>query len=315
MVYKYYTPLLFFFGVVGNSLSLLVFHLDPKYRRKSSSCYLTALAISDTGYLLNLFAVWLGSLNKGVITNAFTCPLVMYLGQVTCFVTVYLTVAFSVERYIAIYFPLRKLQLCTASKAKKLICGILTTALILFAYVWWIAEVVESKENGEINYVCAVPYRHHKISERANYLDSIFTFIIPFFLLTFLNVKVAIKLYQDTADRRTASEVSVRFENLMESKDIRKIGLPKLNQRGRDIVQVVHIPIAITEGVEVATQFNVNAYRNPYVYQYISRLTETRVTKTLLLVSVTFLCLNIPLHILRSAQFILVSITIPNKFI
>src|SRR5258705_66890 len=92
---RYYSPLVCSLGFIGNSLSLLVFLMDSKYRSQSASYYLSALALSDTGYLINLFAVWLESVKELVITSDFTCPLVMYLGQVTCFLSIYLIVAFS----------------------------------------------------------------------------------------------------------------------------------------------------------------------------------------------------------------------------
>lgn len=150
---KMYTPLLCLFGSLGNALSLSVFCLESKYRSQSSSYYLSALAISDTGFLLNLFAVWLEGIRGGVITSDVMCPLVMYLGQVTCFISVYLMVAFSIERYVAVHYPFSRPRICTKSKAKKLILAIVVTSLVLFSYAFVIAKVISLKpqisdENG-----------------------------------------------------------------------------------------------------------------------------------------------------------------------
>lgn len=243
MVDKYYTPLLCLFGALGNSLSLVVFCMDSKYRSQSSSYYLSALAVSDSGFLLNLFAVWMEGIMGGVITSDVICPLVMYLGQVTCFVSVYLTVGFSVERYIAVHFPFKRPRLCTKSKAKKVIAGVTTVALILFSYAWVIAKVVEvplppssdqhdafySGMNGTMDYthdnssneqngnftldyytpvpesialqdqtqfMCTVPEHYYKISEIANYLDSAITLIIPFLLICYFNLRIAISVWK-----------------------------------------------------------------------------------------------------------------------
>lgn len=140
---QFYTPILVILGFLGNFLCLVVLCGDSKHRRQSSSYNLSALAISDTGFLVSLLGVWLENFYGGVLTSAFTCPVVMYLGQVTCFVSIYLTVAFTLERYIVINFPFARPRLCTTSKAKKVIIGILSAELILFSYVWKIAQVVD----------------------------------------------------------------------------------------------------------------------------------------------------------------------------
>lgn len=147
LVDKYYTPLLCLFGALGNCLSLAVFCMDAKYRSQSSSYYLSALALSDTGFLLNVFVVWLEGVYGGVITLDITCPLVMYLGQVTCFMSVYFTVAFSIERYVAVHYPFSRPRICTRSKAKKAIGVITVLALLLFSYAWVIAKVITIPTN------------------------------------------------------------------------------------------------------------------------------------------------------------------------
>jgi len=139
---QYYTPLLCTFGAIGNSLSILVFCVHNSHRNLSSSYYLSALALSDNGYLLNLFAMWLNGLGIRVITWELSCPLVMYLGQVTCFLSVWLTVAFTVERFYAVCHPLKRATICTVSRAKKVIGTITVVALVSFSYVWIIAQVI-----------------------------------------------------------------------------------------------------------------------------------------------------------------------------
>lgn len=48
----------------------------------------------------------------------------------------------------------------------------------------------------EVFYVCSVPPDYYRISEIANYLDSVVTLIIPFFLITFFNVRIAICVWK-----------------------------------------------------------------------------------------------------------------------
>ena len=142
-VNKAIIPILFLFGTIGNALSLTVFCMAPSHRHLSSSYYLSALAISDTGFLINLLAVWLEDMGYRVITSGLMCPLVMYLGQVTCFLSVWLTVSFTVERFFAVCYPLTRPTVCTVARAKKVISVLTLSALIAFSYVWLIARVLD----------------------------------------------------------------------------------------------------------------------------------------------------------------------------
>lgn len=55
---QFYIPILIAFGVIGNSLSCIVF-LTTRLRMRSSSLYLAALALADISYLLILLLLWL----------------------------------------------------------------------------------------------------------------------------------------------------------------------------------------------------------------------------------------------------------------
>lgn len=82
----YYTPLLVLLGTVGNTLSVFVF-FATKLRKLSSSYYLSALAISDTGFLVALFVSWLNLVDVNLFNMPGICQLTVYLTQVQTFNT------------------------------------------------------------------------------------------------------------------------------------------------------------------------------------------------------------------------------------
>ena len=59
----YYVALIVVVGIVGNTLSFLVF-TQTHLKLRSSSYYLAALAVSDLGYLVIVFMIWLQNLGK-----------------------------------------------------------------------------------------------------------------------------------------------------------------------------------------------------------------------------------------------------------
>lgn len=277
----------------------------------SSSYYLAALAMSDTGFLMNLLLVWLESVHGGIITGVpsgtVLCPLVMYLGQVTCFMSVYLTVAFSIERYIAIHYPLSRIRICTRSKSKRIIAGLAVLALGLFSYVWVIAKVIELPVVDYVNHnqtqpsyhkICSVPPEFFQVSEIANYVDSTVTLIIPIFIIVFINVRIGLKVWKIREERRTifaiassstSSSPLAAPTNPIDFNRRMKAGQPcGKNEPGQ---------------LQSKSTHHYHFHHHPHPIS-----AEFRVTKTLLLVSTSFVILNLPSHAIRCALFIQVGI-------
>ncbi|XP_035706386.1 uncharacterized protein LOC110846889 [Folsomia candida] len=141
---RFYTPFLFLFGLIGNCLTIIVFSSKSQNARGSlsSSVYLSALAISDSGYLINLLIMWLDNVGwYGLLTNSFMCKTVMYTATVTGFLSVQFVVCFTLERFVVVCYPLFKPSQCTASRAKKIVLGLSLTATLAFSYILVIADV------------------------------------------------------------------------------------------------------------------------------------------------------------------------------
>ena len=68
----YYIPVVIFVGFIGNILSCIVF-MNTRLRMRSSSFYLTALAITDITYLTIILLVWLDFLGAQTFNIPFFC--------------------------------------------------------------------------------------------------------------------------------------------------------------------------------------------------------------------------------------------------
>jgi hypothetical protein len=112
----YYTPGVVLFGVVGNILSVIVF-LKTKLRFLSSSCYLAALGINDTCFLLGTFVAWLNFFNINIYDENYYCQFFTYMSGLCCFLSAWLVVAFTVERFIEVVYPLKRETMCTVKRA------------------------------------------------------------------------------------------------------------------------------------------------------------------------------------------------------
>lgn len=78
----YYTPVLVILGCVGNTLSVFVF-FGTKLKKFSSSYYLTALAFSDTGFLIAQFITWLNLVSVPLFKQPGFCQMAIYCSHVS----------------------------------------------------------------------------------------------------------------------------------------------------------------------------------------------------------------------------------------
>jgi len=114
-------------GLVGNALSVLVFS-SSEMGQLSSNVYLLALAVSDSVYLVS---VLLGRLATAVrcwyfprapldLVNRvqFFCVLQQYLSDLFADYSTCLILAFTVERGLAVFYPIAFKQRCTVARAR-----------------------------------------------------------------------------------------------------------------------------------------------------------------------------------------------------
>lgn len=141
MLNFYYTPAIVLTGSVGNILSVLVF-FKTKLRKLSSSYYLAALGISDTCFLLLSFLGWLNFIDVNITQEIAFCQLITFLSGVCSFLSVWFVVAFTVERFIAVLYPLKRQTMCTVSRAKMVLCGLTVAGVIINAPLIYLADVV-----------------------------------------------------------------------------------------------------------------------------------------------------------------------------
>lgn len=136
----YYIPVLVFTGTIGNILSVLVF-FKTKLRKLSSSHYLAALGFSDTLFLLIVLVNWLNVAGVTLSHQHFFCQTLIYMSGVCSFLSVWFVVAFTVERFIAVLYPLKRQTMCTVRRAKIVLCGLTiigaleSSPLLLFSSV------------------------------------------------------------------------------------------------------------------------------------------------------------------------------------
>ena len=196
--FAYFTPVIFVIGLFGNFVSLGVF-LSKNLRNMSASRYLTALSISDISTLIfYVFSEWLKRgltyISPGTNVSFFdiegVCQIWLYLNYFSRFMSSWLIVCFTCERFIGVCLPLRRRHLGTLNGTTKIISVLTFVSAILVSYKPFLSEVqtvgskltCSSKEN--FIYVSFI-------------LDSIYGLLItfiPVIVITILNLLIVRQL-------------------------------------------------------------------------------------------------------------------------
>ncbi|PAA55399.1 hypothetical protein BOX15_Mlig005370g1 [Macrostomum lignano] len=128
---------LILFGLIGNILSFRILGYNKSRRNQSSTFYLRALAVADSGALiLNSLlmaqmmmlrpAIHLHPLSLlSIMLNSYPmCNVRMYLSRSTTLIAVYIIVLFSIERALVVINPFRWMRFFTLRKAKLAVIGL-----------------------------------------------------------------------------------------------------------------------------------------------------------------------------------------------
>ncbi|CAH1783730.1 unnamed protein product [Owenia fusiformis] len=190
-MHTYFLPFLITIGLTGNTLSALVF-TKTYLKTISSSVYLTALAVSNNGYLISVLTLWMDTELKWPLYHQKDwCPTMVFLNHLCDFLSAWFVVSFMVERYIAIFYPLKRPEMCTSFRAK-IICAVITfIGLSLYVCTTWTNDVLHTPYGS----VCLpINPKYENIHFAINYIDFVLILIMPVLTIIIMNIKIAHKI-------------------------------------------------------------------------------------------------------------------------
>ena len=189
--------IIMFVGIIGNSLTFVVFR---KGNFKSSTSFLfLSLALTDSAVLLTVFTCYIVTLHFFI--DCLPRDVRIYLGVCAYplrfmaeTATIWVTVLIAVNRYIIVCLPIRASQWCTLSKVK-----IQLAVVLLLAVLYNIPRVVRYRvihvtRNNGTSYVTRVEMGSSSFQQfyyvYVYILPLIVTECLPLFILTLLTVRL-----------------------------------------------------------------------------------------------------------------------------
>jgi hypothetical protein len=142
-------------GVTGNILAIVVL-TKRRMIMSSTNNYLAALAIVDIAYLV--LTLILNTLQHPCFTGSTLSDILSTIcrpiADFSSNTSVWLTVTFTIERWVAITYPLQSRTWCTVHRARKIIISVLCAALVCTspsAFEMKLIRVIEIKNSTDPN--------------------------------------------------------------------------------------------------------------------------------------------------------------------
>ena len=181
-------PIILILGTIGNILAFIVLR---RYSSKISTyAFLSVLAILDLLVLyIGLFRIWISEISGTdlKLQSDFLCKLLVFLGYVCSDSSVWLIVAVTTERYVAVRFPLRANWMCSLKITRIVIFVPIVIIGSINLHFFWTVELTTIQNNT----ICAAVFEYEDIVNNAwPWVDAIIYSIIPIFIILTLNILI-----------------------------------------------------------------------------------------------------------------------------
>ena len=208
-------------GLIGNTLSVLVF-TSREMRTISSNFYLLMLAVSDSCYLLSVFLSKVLTDMRCLhmkdtsadIYNRFNmmCKLLQYTSDVFSDYSTCLILVFTIERFIAVYLPLKFKEICTLTRAKIVCLGLLLViAISICPYHMIMMGLYQDLP------VCIVLLEHENLFAIFYLIEAVCYRIIPVILIAGLNAFIIFRVIHVSKAKRNRRRAQNSLNNNMRS--------------------------------------------------------------------------------------------------
>ncbi|ESP00276.1 hypothetical protein LOTGIDRAFT_97168, partial [Lottia gigantea] len=187
----YILPVIILTGILGNIVSCRVFR-GKELKRLSSSIYVIAVLVSDSGILISLLFVWLEVLGYDYNHHQGMCQVLVFLTYVCSFLSVWYIVCITVENFITICYPTKVTEMCTKKRAKVVVISLFVGAMCLYSLSLRSTEVRTDKNTNKAE--CVRNPEYHVMFSVLTYADSVITLVIPLTAIALMLATMAVAI-------------------------------------------------------------------------------------------------------------------------
>ena len=219
-VWIYASPVVFFVGIIGNSLSLIVFR-RMGFGRSSTNVYLSWVSTADNGFLLlGLLPQWLKQAGFVALPelSPITCKLAYFCAFTSGDTAIWLLVAFTIDRAVAVRFPLRNFRPTHTRGVFVLCVSLLACACAKNMHIFWTRDAVFDSVTGELILKCGkIPRYHHFEAFVRPWIAFCLVSMLPLIIVIVSNAVIIRALIGYNDRRRTIAMMSNAESNFRQT--------------------------------------------------------------------------------------------------
>ena len=196
-------PVIVLMGTVGNTLSFCVL-LRRRMRSTPMYFYLTLLAVADTFVLyVSAFKVWIRAVTQFEVLHVSNvgCKLLMFILLCSFYMSAWLVVLVTLDRFLVIWFPFRGYMLMRIRQAR-LTAAVLAVVIAVYnAHVFWTMGLHQFGSAP----TCDADDDNYFMMHVFEYLKLVSYCVVPFVAVIALNVGILVRInrvYTNAAMRR-----------------------------------------------------------------------------------------------------------------
>lgn len=166
-------------GLFGNSTVILVILRHVKMKTVANY-FIMNLAIADDLFLLSLPFFAHSSFTSDWIFGSGMCTFLLAMNAVNRFATIFTMVCMSIDRYLAIVYPVRSLRYRTVPRAQ-MTCTVVWVVSFVIITPYWMYGESQAKDPNRNVYRCGLMWPEEQLLENFRFW-TIFQFTIGFLI-------------------------------------------------------------------------------------------------------------------------------------
>ncbi|CAF1944033.1 unnamed protein product [Rotaria magnacalcarata] len=260
-------------SLISNCLSFLALR-SHHMRGTSTAFFMLALSVLDPLVLLTKNLVYFSTF---AAAHAASCKILYFLIYVFTYTNVWILVIMTVDKFFAVWFPLKVSNFCTVTRAKYVCIFLPAITSIICVHHFWTIDSFKHPKDPRQRFCYYDGTRYGSIQRIWRYADFVIWCSLPFILLLTLSILIIYKLHQN----RQGAHQNIRqiMDKQLQKSQVSN-GMP-LNKQQQQQYQKKKLENQV---IEIRSNQNTDVIRSRHRH----------ITLMLLAVAVVFLLLTLP---------------------
>ena len=229
------------------------------------------------------------------------CVVSVYLAYVCSFLSVWIVVSFTVERFIIVVFPLQGRNLLRIRRAIAVVVGLTIFSFLFYSYALFTSRIINMMGIKQ----CAADLKFMDFLAIMTHIDTVITLIVPSITIIVLNTLIGCFIYKASKEF-SDSNSSLRFQSgetrFSYSSNTMATAFTELSsdeESSKDKTIALHDkPVRESMNVKIRGRKSKDTRKS-------AQRKHIKSTKMLLIISSVFLLMNLPAHVIRIRLLVL----------